>query len=701
MAVAAGTLRPGESIWTRINRYSDVLIAAAISAIVGMMIVPLPEWLLDLLIIVNLSLGLVMLLVAVYSRSALQFSVFPSLLLITTLFRLGIDISATRLILLQAHAGQVVSAFGSFVVGGNFVVGVVVFLILVVVNFVVITNGAGRVAEVAARFTLDAMPGKQMAIDAELNAGVIHEEVARARRRAIQQEADFYGAMDGASKFVKGDAIAAIIIMLINIVGGFVIGVFQLKMPIMNALGSYTLLTVGEGLVSQIPALLISTATGMIVTRAASEPDSNLGKDVVSQLTANPRALAIVGSLLGAMAFVPGLPTLPFVGIGGVLVGGAFLLRNNTRAEAMASAQKTPTMSAEPESLGHLLRVDPISVEIGYGLISLADTDAGGNLLSRVTLVRRQIATDLGIIVPTIRIRDDLQLPADAYVVRLRGVEVARGEVRPNRYLAMNPGTVDARSPDLDGLSAVEPAFGLPARWISADDKERAELLGYTVVDPTSVITTHLSEVIRQQAPSILSRQDVQTLLDGVKVEHPALVNELVPDVMSVGDVQHVLQHLLRERVSLRDMVTVLETLADYARSVRDPEQLGERVRQALGRAICRQYIGIDGRLGVLTLSPQWQQLLSGALQQSEGGSTVLVIDAQTGTRLVQALAREMERVAALGHNPVLLCPARLRAPLRRFTERSLGSLALLSYSEVAPQVEVTTLGVVGEADAR
>ncbi len=701
MAVAARALTPGESIWTRLNRYSDVALAVAVAAIVGMMIVPLPEWLLDVLIIVNLATGLVMLLVAVYARNALQFSVFPSLLLITTLYRLGIDISATRLILLQAHAGQVVQAFGTFVVGGNFVVGVVVFLILVVVNFVVITNGAGRVAEVAARFTLDAMPGKQMAIDAELNAGVINEEVARARRRAIQQEADFYGAMDGASKFVKGDAIAAILIMLINIVGGFVIGVVQLKMPVLDALGSYTLLTVGEGLVSQIPALLISTATGMIVTRAASEPDSNLGKDVVAQLTANPRALAIVGTLLGAMALVPGLPPLPLLGIGGLLLGLAFVLRRVARGEAAAAMGKAPAPLAEPESLSHLLRVDPISVEIGYGLIGLADAAAGGNLLSRVTLVRRQIATDLGIIVPTIRIRDDLQLPADSYVIRLRGVEVARGEVRPNRFLAMNPGTVEADAPELDGVAALEPAFGLPARWIASEEKERAEMLGYTVVDPTSVITTHLSEVIRQQAPSILSRQDVQTLLDGVKAEHPALVNELVPELLAVGDVQHVLQHLVRERVSLRDLVTILETLADHARSTRDPEQLGERVRQALGRAICRQYLGPDGRLGVLTLSPQWQQTLNAALQQSEGGSAILAVDTQTGTRLVQALGREMERVAALGHNPVLLCPARLRAPLRRFTERTLSSLAILAYSEVAPQVEVTTLGVIGDADAR
>ncbi len=701
MAVAAGTLHGGSgSVLARIEKYSDVFIAGSVAAIVGMMIVPLPEWMLDLLIIVNLGLGLTMLLAAIYVREALQFSIFPSLLLITTLYRLGIDISATRLILLQAHAGQVVSAFGSFVVGGNYVVGVVVFLILVVVNFIVITTGAGRVAEVAARFTLDAMPGKQMAIDSELNQGLINEDVARTRRRNIQKEADFYGAMDGASKFVKGDAIAAILIMVINIVGGFVIGVFQLSMPLMDALGSYTLLTVGEGLVSQVPALLISTATGMIVTRAASDPESNLGKDFSTQLFSNPRVMGVVGGLLISMALVPGLPPVPFLGIGGTLLAVAYVVRRTARASAAAAATPaSAAASAEPEALGHLLRVDPISVEIGYGLIPLADADSGGNLLSRVTLVRRQIALDTGIVVPTIRIRDDLQLPADTYVIRLRGVEVARGEVRPNRFMAMNPGTVDGEAGELDGISALEPAFGLPARWIAGEDRERAEMLGYTVVDPTSVITTHLSEVIRQQAPNILSRQDVQALLDGVKAEHPALVNELIPELLTVGDVQHVLQHLLRERVSLRDMVTILETLADHARAIRDPEQLGERVRQSLGRAICRQYIGPDGRLGVLTLSPQWQQGLNTALQQTESGGSVIALDSATGTKLVQALAREMERVAALGHNPVLLCPARLRSALRRFTERSLASLVMLSYSEVPAQVEVTTLGVVGDGD--
>src|SRR6266536_4050251 len=453
MAVASAALgsTQGASIWGKLSRYSDVMLAAAVCAVIGMMIIPLPEWLLDLLFILNLSLGLVMLMVALYAKDALQFSVFPSLLLLTTLYRLGLDISATRLILLQAHAGQVVTAFGNFVVG---------------VNFVVITNGAGRVAEVAARFTLDAMPGKQMAIDAELQAGAINDEAARTRRRAVQQEADFYGAMDGASKFVKGDAIAAIVIMVINIVGGFVIGVLQLKMQFGDALGTYTLLTVGEGLVSQIPALLISTATGIIVTRAASEPDSSLGKDVTGQLFGNHRVLGIVGALMVGMALVPGMPLLPFLGVGGLLLSVAWVLRKNAKqaaATAEVGAAATPN-TAEPENLNHLLRVDPIAIEIGYGLIALADAESGGNLLSRVTLIRRQIAMDLGMVVPTIRIRDDMQLPADTYVIRLRGVEVARGEVRANRMLAMNPGTVDPSADELEGLPAIEPAFGLPAR---------------------------------------------------------------------------------------------------------------------------------------------------------------------------------------------------------------------------------------------
>jgi flagellar biosynthesis protein FlhA len=700
VAVATAQLNSNSSLLGKLSRYSDLMLAAAVCAIVGMMIVPLPEWLLDMLIITNLALGLVMLMVALYARDALQFSVFPSLLLITTLFRLGLDISATRLILLQAHAGSVVTAFGNVVVGGNFVVGVVVFLILIVVNFVVITNGAGRVAEVAARFTLDAMPGKQMAIDAELNAGAINEETARSRRKAVQQEADFYGAMDGASKFVKGDAIAAIVIMAINIIGGFVIGVLQLHLALPDALGTYTLLTVGEGLTSQIPALLISTATGMIVTRAASDGESNLSHDVSRQLFNNPRALNIVGGLLLLVALVPDMPKVPFLVLGVALLGGAQLIRRSAKKQAAEAANpaKAGANAQQPEDINRLLRVDPISLEIGYGLIQLADTEHGGDLLSRVTLLRRQIATDLGIIVPVIRIRDDLALPADTYVVRLRGVEVARGEVRANRLMAMNPGTVDEATSAIDGLPAVEPAFGLPARWIGPEDREHAEILGYTVVDPTSVITTHLSEIIRQHAPSILSRQDVQALLDGVKTEHPALVGELVPELLGIGEVQKVLQHLLGERISIRDLVTILEALADSARMTRDPDMLGERVRQALGRAISRQNISFDGRLAVFTLSPAWQQSLAGAMQTTDTGNSMLLMDAPSGNKLIQALSREMERVASLGHNPILLCPARLRLALRRFTERSLNALTILSYSEVAPQVEVTTLGVVGDA---
>jgi flagellar biosynthesis protein FlhA len=545
------------------------------------------------------------------------------------------------------------------------------------------------------------MPGKQMAIDAELQAGAIDDQTARKRRQAVGQEADFYGAMDGASKFVKGDAIAAIVIMVINVIGGFVIGVMQLKMQFADALGTYTLLTVGEGLVSQIPALLISTATGIIVTRASSEPDSNLGKDVATQLFSNPRVLGIVGFLMIAMALVPGMPLPPFLGIGAVLLGAAYMKRNTAQdaaAEIAESEAAAAPGASEPESLTHLLRVDPISIEIGYGLISLADTESGGNLLSRVTLIRRQIATDLGMIVPTIRIRDDLQLPPDTYLFRLRGVETARGEVRANRLLAMDPGTVDPNADELEGLPAVEPAFGLPARWISGDERDHAESLGYTVVDPTSVITTHLSEVIRQQAPSILSRQDVQTLLDGVKAEHPALVGELVPELLSVGEVQKVLQHLLAERITIRDLVTILEALADSARQTRDTDQLSERVRQALGRAICRQHVGSDGRLSVLTLSPTWQQSLSNALQVTDTGNAVLLIDQPTGSKLIMNLSKEMERVASMGHNPILLVPARLRLALRRFSERSLNALTILSYTEVAPQVEVTTLGVVGDA---
>ncbi|MBX5492260.1 MAG: flagellar biosynthesis protein FlhA [Chloroflexi bacterium] len=696
MARAAASPAPKSGL-ERLMQSSDVLLAIGVALILGMMIIPLPESLLDLLLITNIAIALIMLLVAMYITAPLQFSAFPALLLLATLFRLGLNISSTRLILLQGHAGSVIDAFGHFVVGGNYVVGVVVFMILVVIQFVVITNGAGRVAEVAARFTLDAMPGKQMAIDADLNAGLINEATARQRRRAIEQEADFYGAMDGASKFVKGDAIAGVIIIFVNIIGGLAIGVVQLGMSPAQALGRYTLLTVGDGLVSQIPALLISTATGIIVTRAAS--DANLGRDIASQILANPRALYLVAGLLAALALVPGLPKLPLFVIAAGLLAAGYLVQRRLDSAPVVSTEDEPAPAAasvETENVRQFLRVDPLELEIGYGLIPLTDSSQGGMLLGRVTLIRRQMALELGIILPTIRIHDNAELQPNQYAIKLRGVRVATGEVRANRLLAMNPGLADQEIP---GIPTVEPAFGLPAIWIAPEDRERAEVLGYTVVDPTSVIITHLSEVIRAHAASILSRQDVQTLLDHVKEEHAALVNELVPNVLTLGEVQRVLQNLLRERVSIRDLVTILEAIADQARLTRDPDQLAEAARQALGRQITNQYLGEDGRLAVMTLAPDWQQVLSQNVVQTERGPNIH-LEPALAQRLLARLRESMERMAAAGRQPVLLCPARLRLPLRRFAELALPSLVVLAYGEVSANAEVVTREIIDGAEA-
>ena len=510
------------------QRNSDVVLAAGVLVIVAMMIIPLPTVMLDLLVAANIAMAITVLLIAMYTRDVLSFSVFPALLLLVTLFRLAINVSSTRLILLQADAGDIIASFGNFVIGGSVVVGIVVFLILLVIQFVVITNGASRVAEVAARFTLDAMPGKQMSIDADLNAGIISESEARERRQRVTQEADFYGAMDGASKFVKGDAIAGLVIVAINLVGGIAIGTMQSGLSPGEAVSTYSLLTVGDGLVSQIPALLISTATGIIVTRAASE--EHLGADIGQQLLSNPRALFIVAAVLAAFGAVPGLPRFPFFLLAATMAGAGYIVRERLRDEAEA---ETAAVAAEVDEHEHsvdsvvsMLRVDPLEVEVGYGLIPLVDDEHGNNVLNRITIIRRQVATELGIVVPMIRIRDNLQLPPNTYVAKLRGIEIGRGELMVNHFLAMNPGTAVE---EIDGTETTEPAFGLPARWVSEAQKPRAELLGYTVVDPPSVLTTHLSELIRRHAPDLLSRQDTQTLLTNLKDEYPTVVEELVP----------------------------------------------------------------------------------------------------------------------------------------------------------------------------
>ncbi len=686
--MAADTTALPMMSWRRLRHNTDIVLAVAVVMIISLMIIPMPVWLLDLLLATNIAVAVTILLVSLYTNEPLDFSVFPSLLLIVTLYRLALEVSATRLILLTADGGKVIRAFGQFVVGGNYVVGIVVFIILMIIQFVVITNGAGRVAEVAARFTLDAMPGKQMSIDADLNAGLLTEDEARQRRRNVEIEADFYGAMDGASKFVKGDAIAAIVIVLVNIFGGFAIGMWQLGMPLSQALQTYTLLTVGEGLVAQVPALLISTATGIIVTRTTS--DADMGQDVFVQLGSNRRALGVVSGLLFMFALVPGLPKIPFFVMGTALAAAIWYSRHEQAALDEEAPAEQEALRA-PEDVASLLQVDPLELEIGYSLVPLVDVQQGGNLLDRVTTIRRQVALDMGVVLPKIRIRDNLRLSPNTYVIKMRGEPIAQGDLMMNHLLAMPSSRTDQ---DVEGVSTQEPAFGLPAKWISPSQSDRAEMLGYTVVDPLSVLATHLTEAVKKHAPEILSRQDVKELLDNLRPHYPAVLEGLVPDLVSVSDIQAVLRNLLVERVPIRDLVTILETIASFSRDTRDADFLSERVRQALSRTLTNQYKSADGSLHVLTLSPQTDHLLQEGLATTEVGGLPQIGPAEVQI-LLQRIGKAMEVLARDGHHPTLLCSATVRLTLRRLTERALPNLAILSYNEVSPDVEVITGGVV------
>ena len=674
-------------------RYSDVVMAVAILVIVGMLIVPIPDWLLDFCIVTNLTTAVVIVMVTLYATEPLQFSVFPSLLLVTTLFRLALNIAATKLILATGAAGHVIDAFGNVVLGGNFVVGVIAFLILVVIQFVVITNGAGRVAEVAARFTLDAMPGKQMSIDADLNAGLITEAEARARRKQIEAEADFYGAMDGASKFVRGDAIAAVLIIIINIVGGFAIGMLNGQSDALTILRTYTLLTVGEGLVSQIPALLISTATGLMVTRAASE--ANMGHDFVSQIFARSKPLMLASGLLAALFFVPGFPKIPILIVGGIAALGAWNIHRSERRQAIsaqsaakAAGQKKAQSADDPL---RLLAVDPLLVELGANLVPLAIPEEGGDLAERVAGARRQIAVELGIVLPMVRIRDNLQLNPNQYAIKIRDQVVAMHELMPNHLLAIDAGGV---TQPITGIETKEPAFGSPALWIPKAAREQAEMGGYIVAEPSSVLITHLTAIIGQHAHELLTRQEVQSLIDRIKEQYKATVEELIPNLMTLGEVQKVLQNLLREGVSIRDLGTILETLADWAPRTKDPDQLTEYVRASLARQICKQHADAAGVLHVLTLDGALEQELREAVQTTPSG-VALAIDPRKATDLVKALQAHVERVTDLGYTPVLLCSSQIRLALRRLTERSLPNLVVMAYNEIVPRMEVRSLGTV------
>ncbi|WP_324667566.1 flagellar biosynthesis protein FlhA [Geochorda subterranea] len=678
----------------RAVRHSDAVVFVAVVGIVMMMVIPMPPMLLDVLLATNITVSLLVLLLTMNVRDPLQFSVFPSLLLVVTLFRLALNISSTRLILLRGYAGRIIEAFGHFVVGGNYLVGFIIFLILVVIQFIVITRGAERVAEVAARFTLDAMPGKQMSIDADLNAGLITEQEARARRQSIEREADFYGAMDGASKFVKGDAIASVVITLINILGGLGVGVLQRGLEMGEAMQRYTLLTVGDGLVTQIPALLVSTATGLIVTRAASE--QNMGQDLTRQLFSQPRTLGAAAGILVALGLVPGLPTLPFLVLAGASAGASYLLaqyqRQAAERERLAAIEREREEAKRPESVMSLLQTDPVELEIGYSLIPLVDQAHGAELLDRITMVRRQVALELGLVVPPIRIRDNVQLKPNVYVIKLRGVEVGRGELMPHHLLAMDAGEGLER---LSGVRTREPAFGLPAVWIAQEQREQAELLGCTVVDAPSVLATHLSELLHRHAAELLGRQETRQLLDHVKTTHSAVVEELIPELLTVGEVQKVLQNLLQEGVPIRDLVTILEALADAARESRDPDTLTERVRMALARHISRLYGDDDGVIPVITLSPGLERKL-----EELAASPAAPLEPDFVSRLVRELGRLQEAAAARGRRAVVLCSPSVRRYLRRLIERSLPRLPVISFAEVTPGAQVAGEGVVELADA-
>ncbi|SFT71302.1 flagellar biosynthesis protein FlhA [Selenomonas sp. GACV-9] len=675
-----------------IQKYSDVMIAVAIIVIVVMMIIPLPTLLLDMLICLNITIALLLVMAVIYNKEALDLSIFPSLLLVTTLFRLALNISSTRLILLDGYAGEVITAFGNFVVGGNPVVGFIMFVILVAVNFIVITKGSERVAEVSARFTLDAMPGKQMSIDADLNQGAITDAEAKIRREKIQHESDFFGAMDGASKFVKGDAIAAILIMFINIAGGFIIGMMQRNLEAVQALQTYTLLTVGEGLVSQIPALLISTATGLIVTRAGAE--GNIGSDLVNQLVRNDRIYFILCGVLLFFAIIPGLPGIPFTVLSlfcffiGRLLRQGVEVKTETQKEAKKVQEKKKATT--PENIVSLLQVDPMELEIGYSLIPLVDTGQGGDLLDRIVMIRRQCALELGLVVPTIRIRDNIQIKPNAYIIKLKGIEIAKGELMLDHYLAMNSGTVFEEVP---GIETTEPAFGLPALWIPENEREQAELNGYTVVDAVSVLATHLTEVIKQHADEILGRQETQNLIDNLKKTNQSLVDEVVPDLMNVGEIQKVLSNLLRERISIRDMATILEVLADYSRATKDTEILTEYVRHAMARQITQQNVQ-NGTLPCITLDPALENRIAGGVQRTDHGSYVS-LDPDSLQKLITALNTELPKLTNMGYQPIVLTSPAVRLYFRKLVERSVPGLIVLSHAEIEQSVEIQILGVV------
>lgn len=679
------------------TKNTDLLIAFGLLAVLAVMIVPLPPVMLDIALTFSLSLSILILLTAIYISKALEFSVFPSLLLMTTLFRLALNVATTRLVLTHGHegpkaAGEVISAFGNFVVGNNYVIGSVVFVILVIINFVVITKGSGRVAEVAARFTLDAMPGKQMSIDADLNAGLINEQEARRRRQEIEEEADFYGAMDGASKFVRGDAIAGIIITLVNIIGGLLIGVLQKNLDIATAAKYYTMLTIGDGLLSQIPALIISTAAGTVVTRS-SRSGKNMGAEMVNQLFLNPRAIYISGAVIGLLGIVPGLPTIPFFMMGTILGALGWIVKRYHKETSDLEKKKIDDANSGPkkENIENLLPLDMVELEVGYGLINIVESDQSGDLLERIVSIRKQFALDLGIIVPSIHIRDNLQLASGEYRVLIKGNKVGGGVLRPDCLLAMDPGNVSER---IEGYPTKEPAFGLDALWVAPSSKEEAETAGYTVVDLPTVMATHLTEIIRGHAFELLGRQEAASLVENFKKTHPKVVEDLIPDQLTLGAVVRVLQALLKEQVSIRDLRTIFETLADEASRTKDVEVLTESVRKALARSITTKYRTDEGAVPVMTLHPNIEELIANSLLQTEQG-VQLVMDPQSAQVLITEIAKTVEHHPEIAAQPILLTSPTSRRHLFKLTNRFIPQLIILSHNELTSDANVKSVGVV------
>lgn len=672
----------------------DVIVSIGVICIIVMMIVPLPEMVLDLLLAFNITISVVIILITMFTTNVLQLSVFPSLLLITTLFRLALNISSTRLILSEAKAGAIIDAFGEFVIGGNYVVGIIIFLILIVINFMVITAGSGRVAEVSARFTLDAMPGKQMSIDADLNSGLIDEREAIKRREDLQAEADIYGAMDGASKFVKGDATAGLIITAINIIGGIIIGVLQKDMSIVDAAQTYVRLTVGDGLVSQIPALLISTAAGILVTTSGSK--ENLGNTLTKQLTAFPVVSAVASGIMLFLAIVPGMPKTPFLiasAAAGVL-SYTLYKEENKKLVTETISEEDEIIEAErkePENVMNLINVEPMEVEIGYGLIPLADESTGGDLLQRIASVRRQCAIEMGIVVQPIRIRDNLQLKTNEYVIKIRGTVVVSSELMPSMLLCMDP---TGENSDIQGIKTIEPTFGLPAVWINKDQREEAEIKGLTVVDPTTVMVTHLTETIKTHSYELLGRQEVKLIIDNIKEKYSAVVEELIPDLMTIGEIQKILQNLLREKVPIKDIVTILESLADNSRNTRDLELLTEYVRFALARTICNQIVDENKTINVITLSPNIEEIISSNIQKSVQGSFPTV-DPETTTKILTSIRNTVDSVYFYNNQPVILVSPNIRAVFRKLIEMVFPHIMVIQLNEVPNDVQINSEGVV------